>query len=135
MPDSDGRARIHPQTARGQGSGSATAAISEQFVRLYLDAFGRGPTRTRTFVQPQFAVCVLRDVLTTVERSLVAGGGATEVEAGRLRINESIAAEYVEIVERETGRPVLSHLARTQVPAEIAVHFFLLDESSSGPEL
>lgn len=104
-------------------------------MRLYLDAFGRGPTRTRTFVQPQFAVCVLRDVLTTVERSLVAGGGAAEVEAGRLRINESLDAEYVEIVERETGRPVLSHLARTQAPADIAVHFFLFDESSSGPEL
>jgi uncharacterized protein YbcI len=133
MPNSDGRAHTQREGAPVEVGASATAAISDQIVRLYLDSFGRGPTRARTFVQPQFAVCVLRDVLTTVERSLIAGGGEHEVEAARLRINESIDAEYIGIVERETGRPVLSHVARTRAATDIAVHFFLFDGSSSGP--
>jgi uncharacterized protein YbcI len=135
MPNSDGRANSQPEGAHAEVGGSAAAAISDQIVRLYLDSFGCGPTRARTFVQPQFAVCVLRDVLTTVERSLIAGGGEHDVEAGRLRINESIEAEYVGIIERETGRPVLSHVARTSATTDIAVHFFLFDESSSGSDL
>lgn len=135
MPSSDGRPPVQPQPPLAEVGGNVTAAISDQIVRLYLNSFGRGPTRTRTFVQPQFAVCVLRDVLTTAERSLIAGGGEVEVEAGRLRINESIDAEYVEIIQREVRRPVLSHLARTSADANIAVHFFLFDESSNGAEL
>lgn len=123
----------HPDSEETKGS--VTAAISEQIVRVYLDAFGRGPTRARAFVQPQFAVCVLRDVLTTAEHSLAESGGGREVEEGRLRINESIDSRYIGIVEGATGRPVLSHLARTRTPADIAVHFFLFDEGSNGSDL
>jgi uncharacterized protein YbcI len=135
MPGSDGRPAAQSQASLTEAGGNVTTAISDQIVRLYLNFFGRGPTRTRSYVQPQFAVCVLRDILTTAERSLIAGGGEQEVEAGRRRINESIDAEYVGIIEREVGRPVLSHLARTSADADIAVHFFLFDESSSGTEL
>jgi uncharacterized protein YbcI len=104
-------------------------AISEQIVQLYLEVFGRGPTRARTYVQPQFAVCVLRDVLTTGERSLRGSDGEAEVEADRAKVNETLDARYVSIVETQTGRPVLSHLARLRTEVDIAVHFFLFDDA------
>jgi uncharacterized protein YbcI len=107
-----------------------SAVISEQIVQLYLEAFGRGPTHARTYVQPQFTVCGLRDVFTVAERSLIAGGGEAEVEAARGKINEAIDRKYVSIVEVQTGRSVLSHLPRTRVAADVAVHFFLFDDVS-----
>lgn len=109
---------------------SEAAIISRNLVQLYVRAFGRGPNRARTFVQPQFAVCVLRDVFTTAERTLLADGGEAEVEAGRQRINHSIEEECVEIVEAETRRSVQSHLAQLRVPTDLVVHLFLFDESS-----
>ena len=109
----------------------ASIAISEQIVQLYLEVFGRGPTRARTYVQPQFAVCVLRDVLTTAERSSRGSDGEAEVEAGRAKVNGAIDRRYVSIVETLTGRPVLSHAVALRVPVDIAVHFFLFDDPSA----
>lgn len=125
-----------PQVAPGAPPAEAadvvSIVISEQIVQLYLEAFGRGPTQARTYVQPQFAVCVLRDVLTVAERSLIAGGGEDEVEAARGKINEAIDRQYVSIVEVQTGRSVLSHLPRTRVAVDIAVHFFLFDDAPAA---
>ncbi len=55
---------------------AVTVAISNETVQLYLRTFGRGPTNARAFVQPQIAVCVLRDVFTRAERTLIESGGA-----------------------------------------------------------
>jgi uncharacterized protein YbcI len=121
---------VAPGTSRADSDGDVTVAISEQIVRLYLEAFGRGPTQVRTYVQPQFAVCVLRDILTTAERSLIESGGSAEVEAARARINETLDRRHVSIIETQTGRPVLSHLARIRPAEDIAVHFFLFDDVS-----
>jgi len=129
-PGSDPRSTPPPGTAP-HGPDIVSIAISEQIVQLYLEVFGRGPTRARTYVQPQFAVCVLRDILTTPERSLRGSDGAAAVEADRAKVNETIDGRYVSIVETQTGRPVLSHLARLRVPVDLAVHFFLFDDPSA----
>ncbi|HEY6729528.1 MAG TPA: Na-translocating system protein MpsC family protein [Solirubrobacterales bacterium] len=101
------------------------AAISRETVQLYRRAFGRGPTKARTYVEAEYAVCVLRDVFTTGERTLIANGGRAEVEASRNKINDAIDGEFVALVEKETGRPVQIHLTHIKVPANLAVHFFL----------
>jgi uncharacterized protein YbcI len=122
-----GHARIRAEAFPGGFRRRRHPAISERVVRLYLDAFGHGPSRVRTYVQPQFAVCVLRGVLTTGERWLLDVGNGAEVEAARATINEAIDRRYVSIVETQTGRSVLSHPVRTRVPVDLAVHFFLFD--------
>jgi uncharacterized protein YbcI len=119
-----------PEIAAEHADQSETSIISRKLVQLYRRAFGRGPNRARTFLQPQFAVCVFRDVFTTAERTLLADGGTAEVEAARRRINFTIEEECIEIVEAETGRTVQSHLAQVQAPADLVVHLFLFDESS-----
>ncbi len=124
-----------PSGSREDSGQDVTVAISEQIVQLYLEAFGRGPTRVRTYVQPQFAVCVLRDILTSAERSLLDDGNGAEVEAARETINEAIDRRCISIVATQTGRTVLSHIVRTRVPLDVAVHFFLFDDVTAGPEV
>lgn len=119
-----------PPLAPGTGPDSvdaATQTISKQVVRVYLDAFGRGPTHARTYVQPKFAVCVLRGVFTTAEHSMIAGGGGSEVEGARDKVNKAHEDRFISIIETQTGRPVLSHLARVATANDVAVHFFLFD--------
>jgi uncharacterized protein YbcI len=131
-PGSDPRGAppLDPGASRADTGDIVSIAISEQIVALYLEAFGRGPTRVRTYVQPQFAVCVLRDTLSIAERSLIASDGAAEVETSRATINEALDRRYVSIVETQTGRTVLTHLARTRVPVDVAIHFFLFDDTA-----
>lgn len=126
--DPRGAPRIAPGASPRRADDIDCVAVSEQIVRLYLEAFGRGPTQARTYVEPQFAVCVLRDVLTATERSLCDSGARTEVEAARSMVNEAIDRRCVAIVEMQTGRSVVSQLTQVKAPVNIAVHFFLFDD-------
>jgi uncharacterized protein YbcI len=113
--------------------GGTGAAISRETVRLYSRTFGRGPTKARTYVQGDYVVCVLRDVFTAAERTLVAIGGREQVEASRKKVTDAMDGEFVATVERETGRPVQTHVTHIKVPANLAVHFFLFDDQASDP--
>jgi uncharacterized protein YbcI len=130
-----------PEAGRSAFTGVDIAAaddvsggISREIVQVYLRTFGRGPTRARTFVQPQFSVCVLRDVFTTAERALIADGDGDAVERGRKRLNAGNDDDLQAIVASRTGRTVQSHLSHVKVPANLAVHLFLFDEEQ-GPGL
>lgn len=122
-----------PNVAETEVLPGVGAAISRETVRLYLRAFGRGPTRSRTYVQADYAVCVLRDVFTAAERTLVAIGGREQVEASRKKVTDAMDGEFVALVERETGRQVQTHLTHIKVPANLAVHFFLFDAEVTRP--
>jgi uncharacterized protein YbcI len=110
---------------------NAGAAISRATVQLYLGAFGRGPTKARTYIQADFAVCILRDVFTRAEQTLIASGGSAQVEAARKTVNDAIEDEFVAVVERESGRRVQTHVAQIRVPANLALHFFLFETAGS----
>src|SRR6201999_4188218 len=71
-PGSDHPRRSPPaaEPFETDASRSKGEVVSHKLSQLYVRAFGRGPNRARAFVQPQFTVCVLRDVLTTAERTL-----------------------------------------------------------------
>lgn len=127
--DPRGAPPLAPGASPGDADDIDSVAISEQIVRLYLEAFGRGPTQARTYVQPHFAVCVLRDVLTATERSSLDSGDRAEVETAREMVNYAIDHRCVSIVETQTGRSVLSHQARIKAPVDIGVHFFLFGDS------
>ncbi|HEX5712872.1 MAG TPA: Na-translocating system protein MpsC family protein [Solirubrobacterales bacterium] len=121
-----------PEIAETEVLHGVRAAISRETVQLYLRTFGRGPTKARTYVQSDYAVCVLRDIFTTGERTLIANGGREQVEESRKKINDAIDGEFVAVVERETGRPVQTHLTHIKVPANLALHFFLFDSQSNS---
>ncbi|HEU5254288.1 MAG TPA: Na-translocating system protein MpsC family protein [Solirubrobacterales bacterium] len=122
-----------PEVAETEVLPGVGAAISRETVQLYLRAFGRGPTKSRTYVQADYAVCVLRDVFTAAERTLVSIGGREQVEASRRKVTDAMDGEFVALVERETGRQVRSHLTHVKVPANLAVHFFLFDAQAGNP--
>jgi uncharacterized protein YbcI len=118
---------VHPAGRATAAGDEVTTAISSEIVQVYIRAFGRGPTRTRTFVQPQFAVCVLRQIFTSAERALIASGDDYSVEHTRKRLNAANEDDLRAIIASRTGRPVQSHLSEVKVPADLAVHLFLFE--------
>lgn len=113
--------------------GGTCGTISRETVGLYRRAFGRGPTKARTYLQGDYVVCVLRDVFTAAERTLIAIGGREQVEAARKKVTDAMDDEFVAIVERQTGRPVQTHVTHIKVPTNLAVHFFLFDAEVTDP--
>ena len=111
----------------------ACGTISRETVGLYRRAFGRGPTKARTYVQGDYVVCLLRGIFTAAERTLVGIGGREQVQASRQKVTDAMEDELVGVVERQTGRSVQTHVMQIKVPANLAVHFFLFDGQAAEP--
>lgn len=71
--------------------------------------------------------CVLEDLLTTVERTLVAGGRTDLVRRVRLRFQEQEGDAFAREVETLTGRRVAASHAQIVFGPDIVLLVFVLD--------
>jgi uncharacterized protein YbcI len=106
--------------------GSKSAAISNLTVRLLSQYTGRGPTKARTYINEDVVTVVLRDTLTTGERTLVDSDHGAIVLSTRHTFQEVMGAELVGGVERITERKVLAFLSANHIAPDIAVETFIL---------
>jgi uncharacterized protein YbcI len=107
--------------------GSISSQISREIVRLHARLYGRGPTRAKTFLADDYALCILEDVFTAAEHTLIRAGRADNVRVNRGAFQEAIDDELVAIVEVATGRKVRASLSQVHISAEIAAELFLLE--------
>src|SRR6201997_5855723 len=75
--------------------------ISNAMVRLYKEAFGRGPTKARAqFAGPDTLVVILESSLTVAERNLVAMGEHQRLREARLFFQYALEDKFRGIVEQ-----------------------------------
>jgi uncharacterized protein YbcI len=102
------------------------AEITRGIVQLLKDVVGRGPVGAHTYLAPNLAVTVLDKCMTQSERTLVAAGNTDQVKQLRLHIQDAFAKPARELVERATGREVISFMSDHDVVADVAVEVFVL---------
>ena len=112
-----------PRTDRA----SVAAEISREIVRLHARLFGRGPTRAKSFVYDDFALCILEDVLTRAEKTLVGAGNTEQVHATRMAFQDAVRDDFVAIVEEATGRKVRAFVSQVHIDPELAAELFLFE--------
>jgi uncharacterized protein YbcI len=110
------------------------AEVTNAIVSLHRQHYGKGPTRSKSFLLDDVLFCVMRDVLTTVERTLVEAGEHTKVRDTRFAFQDAMRERFVEAVEGIVGRRVLGVTSQVLVTQDIAVEMFLLEEVSRPPE-
>jgi uncharacterized protein YbcI len=117
------------QTAHSEAShGEALAEITNGIVRLLSEYYGRGPTRAKSYLlDDTYVVCVLRDTLTTVERTLADSGHADQVRSVRLTFQEALADTFKAVVEQALGRHVVSYHSQLLIDADMAFELFVLE--------
>lgn len=103
------------------------AVISREIVQLTKSMTGRGPTRARTHVLDDAVVVLMRDAHTVSEQSMAGAGQQRTVAQGRVDLSEDRRAGFIEIVERVTGRTVISFLTSSHQDPSILVQVFVLD--------
>jgi len=110
--------------------GEELAEITNGIVRLFSEYYGRGPTRAKSYLlDDTYVVTVLRDTLTTVERTLAESGNGEQVRSVRLTFQEAMADAFKGVVEQAIGRPVLSYHSQLLVDADLAFEMFVLEGS------
>jgi uncharacterized protein YbcI len=135
MPDNpelgEGAARAASQASEIAGSGSPSgqvlAEISSGMVHLYREHFGKGPTKAKTYALDDIVICVLRDGITPVERTLFEQGRAPTVREMRSAFLDTVAADFTKVVERCTDRQVIAFLTQANANPDLSVQIFFLD--------
>ena len=109
--------------------GDELAEITNGIVRLFSEYYGRGPTRAKTYMlENRYVVTVLRDTMTTVERTLAEKGERDLVRRVRLTFQEAMAASFKGVVEEALGRRVEAYHSQILIEPDVGFEFFMLEE-------
>lgn len=111
------------------GLGAVAAQISREIVQLHSTSYGRGPTKAKTYVHDDYILCMLEDVFTPAERTLVNAGKTAEVEATRHAFQDAVQQEFISIVERASERTVRAFLSMVHLDPELSAELFMLEPS------
>jgi len=133
MNPADGPRALEPDPGRSE-RGARASQISREIVQLHARMFGRGPTRAKTYIHDDYVLCLLEDVFTPAERTLVDAGSIEQVVATRRAFGEAVASDFIAIVEGAVGRSVRAFVSQVHIDPEISVELFLLEPTDEPIE-
>jgi uncharacterized protein YbcI len=116
----DGQAATRPQLTE----------ISNAAVALHREHFGRGPGAAKTHVSDNLVVCVLTDVFTPLERTLIDAGQEVRVRETRAIHHAATEDIYKGRMEAVLGRPVEAHLSTIHFDPDVAVDIFVMADEA-----
>jgi uncharacterized protein YbcI len=109
--------------------GEELAELTNGIVHLFSEYYGRGPTKAKSYLlEDRYVVTVLRDTMTTVERTLVDNGHGELVRRVRLTFQEAMAAPLKGVVEEALGRRVAAYHSQIVLDPDICFEFFMLED-------
>lgn len=111
-------------------SGEIRTAISDGLVALLKEYYGRGPDRTKTYVDGDLVVCLLRGGFTRVEQTLRDGGHGEDVIRQRMAFQEVMRDRFTDVVEQATGRKVIGFMSGNQQSPDMICEVFVLAQNS-----
>jgi uncharacterized protein YbcI len=110
--------------------------ISNAMVRLYKEAFGRGPTKARAqFAGPDTLVVTLESSLTVAERNLVSLGEHQRLREARLFFQYALEDQFRAIVEQALGRRTVAFVSGIDTERDVAMEVFTLEPARDGEVL
>jgi len=112
--------------------GAVMRSISNAAVRLLSEYTGRGPTKARTYVNEDLISIVLKDTMTTGERSLCRRGKGELVLSIRKAYQDTMGPALIAAVELNSGRPVLAFLSANHLEPDVAVESFVMGAATNG---
>jgi uncharacterized protein YbcI len=124
----------------GNDRGQTASQISREIVRLHARLYGRGPTKARTYLHDDYALCVLEDIFTTAEKTLKGAGRTEQVVATRNAFQDAVSDQFNGIVKEATGRSVRVFVSYVNTDEELAVELFIFSPDGqpstdgAGPE-
>jgi uncharacterized protein YbcI len=108
---------------RGARTGSrVTRAISAEIMALYATVYGHDRTTATTHINDNVVLCVLENILTEHEDTLIDAGSSGAVIDARVAFQTDTEDMFTEAVERLTGRIMLAfygELSHAEISARL----------------
>ena len=108
--------------------GQLAAAVSNAIVGIHSKHYGKGPTKAKTYLIEDTIVCVMQDVFTTVERTLIDNGKGDLVREVRTTFQYALRHEFIGAVEAIVNRRARAFMSQIDCEADMAIEFFLLED-------
>lgn len=108
--------------------GQLAASISNAIVGIHSKHYGKGPTKAKTYLIDDTVVCVMQDVFTTVEHTLIDNGKGELVRDVRTTFQYALRDEFIDAVHEIVGRRPRAFMSQIDCDADMAVEFFLLED-------
>ena len=125
-----------PELENGQAGRSPMLEIANAMVRLYKEAFGRGPTKARAQLAGQdLLVVILENSLTVAERNMARLGEHERLRESRLFFQHALEHEFRSIVEEVLGRRTLAFVSGMDTRRDVSVELFTLEPLEEGEAL
>jgi len=123
-----------PDEASEPTDRSPMLEISNAMVRLYKEAFGRGPTKARAqFAGHDTLVVTLENSLTVAERNLAAMGEHQRLREARLFFQYALEDQLRAIVEQALGRRTVAFISGIDTSRDVAMEVFTFEPESGQP--
>ena len=119
-----------PDQTLDTAAGDVRTAISDGLVALLKEFYGRGPDRTKTYVNGDLVVCLLRGGFTRVEQTLLDGGHGNDVILQRMAFQNVMRKRFEQVVEEATGREVVGFMSGNQQDPDMIYEVFILAENT-----
>ena len=111
-------------------TGDVRTAISDGLVALLKEFYGRGPDRTKTYVDGDLVVCLLRGGFTRVEQTLLDAGHGNDVIQQRMAFQNVMRERFEAVVEEATGREVIGFVFGNQQHPDMICEVFILADNT-----
>jgi uncharacterized protein YbcI len=119
--------------ARQPAGENLSRDISRAMVALYKEYVGRGPTRSRTYIQDDLVVVVLEETMVQAEKTLAEENEEELVRGVRRVLQGKFREDAKEIVERLVGKPVRAFVSDHDIQEDVAVEAFVLQAEGEKP--
>jgi uncharacterized protein YbcI len=106
--------------------------IAREILRVHDEAYGTTSREAKVVVHDDVVLVVIDAEPTRAEQTLMDAGRADAVKATREAYQEAIEPTFNAIIERATGRRVLSFSSRMSTDPMYSLEFFRLDAEASS---
>ena len=108
-------------------------AVSEAMAALHERYHGRRPVTVRTQMMDQdMLACMLGDVYTDVEKTMIEMQRQAMVHETRSAFQQAMERRFIDAIEQATGRKVLKFISTHHVGPDLELELFLLEPLSSA---
>lgn len=103
-------------------------AVTEAMVALHVRYHGRRPGTARTqMMGDDLLACLLGEVYTDVEKTMIELERAAQVHETRSVFQQAMESRFVDVVEQLTGRRVTTFMSTHHVGPDLELQLFLLE--------
>jgi uncharacterized protein YbcI len=109
--------------------------VSNAMVRMHKEFFGKGPTKAKSYMFDDFLLVVMREGLTTAEKTMLEFGHPNQVRQFRQLFQDEMTERLTNMVRELTGRPVVNYQSQVLFDPDITLEIFVFDSDQHAPAI